>query len=123
MTSSQKLLKIMSFASLAMCVALAVLCSMSLSFANTSTGLLQALLIGVAAVIDAVIGVMGIGAANRPSRASGIFVVASLAAVLNIVFAVVLVMLPGLWAGNVVNCVVVCVYWHFVRIVRMQSLQ
>lgn len=123
MTSSQKALKLCSFAVLIMCIVLAIVDSSTFAFANTSSGLLQAILIGAAAVLNIAIGVLGIGAANKPVRAQGLFMWGSLVAVLNIVFAVVLVMMPGVWYANVINCVVVCLYWHNLRIVRVESLR
>ncbi len=122
MTSVQKRLKIISFVLIAMCIVLAAVDSMAFAFANTSMGLLQAIIIGVAAVLDAALGVFGIGAANRPSRAELLFPLATIAAVVNIFAALVLVMLPGVYVPNVVNCAVVCLHWHFLKLVRAQAL-
>ncbi len=138
MSSNQKWLKIMSFLSILAGVGMAVWTSFSLAFANTSLGLLLAICMGVQAFLDVALGVFGIGAANKPVRAEGLYYIAMvwLALILNVVAVIVIALIGGggqtedmvyafvsLDIPSIINLVVVFFYCRFARLVRAQSAQ
>ncbi len=125
MSSNQKMLKIMSFVTVVAALAMAAWTGMSFMFANTSTGLLLALCVLVPAVLDAVLGVFGVGVANKPARGTGIYYIGLswLALVLNVVAVIVYVLIGGMTWPSIANLVVIVVYFHFSRRVRFEAMR
>ena len=136
MSSNQKWLKIMSFLAVLAGIGMAVWTSFSLAFANTSVGLLLAMCMGVQAVFDFLIGIFGIGAANKPVRAEGLYYIATvwLTFILNLVAVIVIALIGGsgedtdvvyafisLDIPSLINLVIVFFYVRFARLVRAQS--
>lgn len=138
MSSNQKWLKIMSFLAILAGVGMAVWTSISLAFADTSVGLLLAICMAVQAFFDVVLGVLGIGAANKPVRSEGLYYIAAvwLSLILNVAAVIVIAFIGGggdagqtayavasLDIPSVINLVVVFFYGRFARLVRAQSAQ
>lgn len=125
MSQNQKMLKIMSFIAVLAAFGMAWWTFMSLSFANTSPGLLLAICALVPCLLDAVIGVWGVPAANKPVRTLPVYYAALvwLALVLNIVAVVVYVLIGGMPWPSIVNLVVVALYLYFWRGVHAEALR
>ena len=101
MTQNQKMLKIASFITLLAAFGMAADSVMTLAFANTGPGLLLSICVIVQCLLDAVLGVWGIAAANKPTRSVETPFVGLnwLALVLNVVAVVVTVLIGGFpWA-------------------------
>lgn len=125
MSSNQKMLKIMSFVCVIAAIAMAAWTGLSLSFANTSPGLLLAICSLVPALCDAALGVWGIGVANKPARGMTVYYIGItwLAVVLNVVAVVVYVFIGGMVAPSIVNLVITGVYFYYSRHVRFEALR
>lgn len=124
MSHNQKMLKIMSFVAIVAALDMAAYSAMALSFANTPQGLLLATCTIVQCFLDAALGVWGIGAANKPTRAcaSPFVGLIWLALVLNLAIVVVTVLLGGFPWAPVLNAVLVVAYFYFARNVRAEAL-
>ena len=125
MSPNQKILKIMSFVAVVAAIAMAGWTGTSLMFANTSPGLLLAICSLVTAVLDAMLGVWGIGVANRPARGLGVYYIGVtwLAVVLNVVAVIVYVFIGGLVVPAAINLAIVAVYFYYSRHVRIEALR
>lgn len=125
MSQNQKMLKIMSFIIIVAAIGMAAWTGMSFMFANTSTGLLLAICALVPTLLDAFLGVLGIGVANKPARGLGAYYVGMtwLSLVLNVVAVVVFVLIGGMPAPSIVNLVVAAVYLYYSRRVRFEALR
>ena len=124
MSQNQKMLKIASFITLLAAFGMAADSVMTLSFANTGPGLLLAICVIVQCLLDAVLGVWGIAAANKPTRSVETPFVGLnwLALVLNVVAVVVTVLIGGFPWAPILNAIVVFFYFFYARNVREEAL-